>query len=824
MQGEKLMKKMILIMTAACLLAMSAFAASPAKSEAGMGATQRTPNLEKTGPRITADYAREKAARHGGSARLDAVVTSLCNALVCVQLSDAGDFNIGTPDGRSLLYYYPSEPGTSNIVVSIDGQTYPLELNGPGCNGTSTFDSWTNDGTSITANFTINGYIHAQVIHTPTMFNATSGAILTRTVVSNDDPTGAAHTIGVLYEYDTTVDGDDAAQLYLGPNYVNVETCYDAPYAANYWDAIPFSGTLVGRGTITGGQAVTPDHLAFGQWGAFVGVCWNYACSGNPYGDSAVLYKWDESPVPSGGTRNVATYYGVGEIQVAPGDLQLSASIPPLACTPTAGVQPNPFQVLVNVTNTGGSSCNEISVNLSNGAGPGGTGSVTSTNPQYIPALNSGDNSAVSFTVALTANPAGGCVNFTAVISSPNCPANTLNFCVEVPACSPLDCRFPYDASDLGDLFRCNYPTLRTGPAHGLSGVAWLGERITAEANPRIFNADQADDGVNFIGLPWTPCTAEQVQVTVTGGPNYSRYVDCGGHLYLNAWKDGNLDNDFCDELCDGRVSEWIIQDVPVTPGTAMYTVWDPGVNNIGVYAGVFRFRLTSVPVGRFGYGNTDMTICPDCACPGTFGQDSVGEVEDYYIPDAQLAVNLADYSAVSQNGHVELVWSTSSETDNDRFEVMRNDVQVASITSQGNTANGHTYRYSDASVEVGSQYEYTLVSVDLTGARKTLGSRTVTVNNSGSNAVVTEYALHQNFPNPFNPTTQIAFDLVESGHVTLTVYNPMGQEVAKLVNGNLGAGTHSVSFNAASLPSGIYFYRLNVNGFSADMKMLLMK
>jgi hypothetical protein len=388
----------------------------------------------------------------------------------------------------------------------------------------------------------------------------------------------------------------------------------------------------------------------------------------------------------------------------------------------------------------------------------------------------------------------------------------------------PDTCQFPYEVSDLGDLFRCNYPTLPNGPAHGLSGIAWLGANITAEANPHVFDLDAGDDGVVFLGLPWTPCSREQVQVTVTAGPNYDRYLHCGGHLYLNAWKDGNLNNDFCDELCNGQVSEWILQDVLVTPGTANYWVMDPGVTDMGVYAGVFRFRLTSQPVGRFGFGVNDGGVCPSCQCMGTFGQDFLGEVEDYYVPDGQLAAELADYSAVSQNGHVELAWSTASETDNDHFEVMRNDVQVASIHSQGNTASGHTYRYSDASVEVGSQYEYTLVSVDLTGTRKTLGSRTVTVNNGGSNAVVTEYALHQNFPNPFNPTTQIAFDLVESGHVTLTVFNPMGQEVTKLVNGNLGAGTHSVSFNAAGLPSGIYFYRLNVNGFSADMKMLLMK
>jgi hypothetical protein len=392
-------------------------------------------------------------------------------------------------------------------------------------------------------------------------------------------------------------------------------------------------------------------------------------------------------------------------------------------------------------------------------------------------------------------------------------------------ACSvlPDTCQFPYEVSDLGDLFRCNYPTLANGPAHGLSGIAWLGRAITPEANPHVFDLDAGDDGVNFIGLPWQPCTREQVQVTVTAGPNFERYMHCGGHLYLNAWKDGNLNGDFCDELCNGQVSEWIIQDVLVTPGTANYWVVDPGVNDMGVYAGVFRFRLTSQPVGRFGFGVNDGGVCPTCRCMGTFGQDFLGEVEDYYIPDAQLAVNLASFAAGYSDGAVNVSWNTASETQNDHFELTRDGVQIANIHSQGNTASGHQYNYTDTDVSTGAEYTYTLIAVDFAGTRETLGSRTVTANPTHS-AVITEYALHQNFPNPFNPTTQIAFDLVESGHVTLSVFNAMGQQVATLTDADLTAGSHSVSFNATSLPSGIYFYRLNVNGFSADKKMLLMK
>ncbi len=86
------------------------------------------------------------------------------------------------------------------------------------------------------------------------------------------------------------------------------------------------------------------------------------------------------------------------------------------------------------------------------------------------------------------------------------------------------------------------------------------------------------------------------------------------------------------------------------------------------------------------------------------------------------------------------------------------------------------------------------------------------------------EYSLRQNYPNPFNPATTIEFSLKQSGHVKLTVTNIIGQEVATLVNEARNAGTHRVTFDARSLPSGTYFYSITVNGYNEVRKMLLVK
>ena len=94
----------------------------------------------------------------------------------------------------------------------------------------------------------------------------------------------------------------------------------------------------------------------------------------------------------------------------------------------------------------------------------------------------------------------------------------------------------------------------------------------------------------------------------------------------------------------------------------------------------------------------------------------------------------------------------------------------------------------------------------------------------SDPSVVPEAYSLTQNYPNPFNPTTQITFNLPKAGNVTLTVYNTLGQQVATLVNGSLGVGSHTVTFNANNLASGVYFYRLNAAAYSSTMKMMLLK
>lgn len=85
-------------------------------------------------------------------------------------------------------------------------------------------------------------------------------------------------------------------------------------------------------------------------------------------------------------------------------------------------------------------------------------------------------------------------------------------------------------------------------------------------------------------------------------------------------------------------------------------------------------------------------------------------------------------------------------------------------------------------------------------------------------------YWLYQNYPNPFNPVTRIRYGLPKNGYVKLTVYNELGEEVKILQDGYQHANTYESIFDATNIPSGVYYYKLEADGFSDSKKMVIVK
>ncbi len=93
-----------------------------------------------------------------------------------------------------------------------------------------------------------------------------------------------------------------------------------------------------------------------------------------------------------------------------------------------------------------------------------------------------------------------------------------------------------------------------------------------------------------------------------------------------------------------------------------------------------------------------------------------------------------------------------------------------------------------------------------------------------GNTNIPERFALEQNYPNPFNPATVIKYQLPKASNVKIRVFDLLGQEVAKLIDGNIEAGYHQVEFNGSDLASGLYLYKIEADGFTDVKKMMLVK
>ena len=195
--------------------------------------------------------------------------------------------------------------------------------------------------------------------------------------------------------------------------------------------------------------------------------------------------------------------------------------------------------------------------------------------------------------------------------------------------------------------------------------------------------------------------------------------------------------------------------------------------------------------------------------------------LDNYLLEDLIIPVELTSFTAIANNGFVQLNWTTATETNNHMFEIQRQAADgeffsIGFVNGQGTTTETHEYSYIDRTVTTGT-YTYRLKQIDYDG--RFSYSPTVEVD-----VLQTQFILEQNYPNPFNPTTNIRFGIPESGFVKLSVYNIVGEEVAVLLNGNIDSGIHNVTFDARDLPSGAYFYKLHSEKSIEVKKMLLTK
>lgn len=207
------------------------------------------------------------------------------------------------------------------------------------------------------------------------------------------------------------------------------------------------------------------------------------------------------------------------------------------------------------------------------------------------------------------------------------------------------------------------------------------------------------------------------------------------------------------------------------------------------------------------------------------------------YFPDFALRVNPANVTINSSNFTTfrAVVPSVKLYTDTVKFEAAVTPAPSAGALTVSFPGGNILRNYPDSVVvrvnaapgTTPGNYTVTLTGKGPNGTpvhRRTVALTVGLVGISNSNSTPDDFSLSQNFPNPFNPDTKIEYNLKSQTNVKLSVYDAMGRLVSAINKGSQAAGKHYVTFNASSLSSGVYYYKLETPGFTDTKKMLLVK
>jgi C1A family cysteine protease len=197
-------------------------------------------------------------------------------------------------------------------------------------------------------------------------------------------------------------------------------------------------------------------------------------------------------------------------------------------------------------------------------------------------------------------------------------------------------------------------------------------------------------------------------------------------------------------------------------------------------------------------------------------------------LDESNVPVELTSFTAINKGTKILLEWVTSTETNNQKFEIYRRDFEneksndwmlIGFRESKGTTSEQTFYNFVDEITGINATaLEYRLKQIDYNGSYSY--SEIITINNLAPNG----FMLEQNYPNPFNPSTHIKYAIAGKQFVSLKVYDVLGNEITTLANEEKPAGTYEVEFNANHLSAGVYYYTIVTDNFVQTKKMILLK
>lgn len=186
------------------------------------------------------------------------------------------------------------------------------------------------------------------------------------------------------------------------------------------------------------------------------------------------------------------------------------------------------------------------------------------------------------------------------------------------------------------------------------------------------------------------------------------------------------------------------------------------------------------------------------------------------------VPVELTAFYGSYQNGSVILEWITSTETNNQGFEIQRRNENslfepIGFLDGKGTSTNRVTYSFIDKNL-TSKRYSYRLKQIDFDGSFHYSSEVVVDI------PFLENYVLHQNYPNPFNPSTRISFTVPERSLVKITLNDILGREISTLLYEEIAAGTKELEIDGSSLSSGNYFVRMIAGNVQKFQKITLLK
>lgn len=354
---------------------------------------------------------------------------------------------------------------------------------------------------------------------------------------------------------------------------------------------------------------------------------------------------------------------------------------------------------------------------------------------------------------------------------------------------------------------------------YSIGNTAWFGTGGASGATlaNRVYRSATAPDG------PWTFAT---VGAQFSGSVAFSSPSGAG---LVGFWQ---ATNTLSRSLDGGTAYATITPPIGLTRGLyyAPNTSWAWAGTSTGLWRTTDNGNTWSQETLPLGFSSA---VVPSAymTAPATFKFIVGGNAGALFRNTLITPVELTSFTASLQGTDVQLNWVTATEVNNQGFEIQRklvtNGVEgtfapIGFKSGMGSTSDRVEYSFTDNISGLASEkIVYRLKQVDFGGQYEF--SDEVEVSN---NFISTDYVLNQNYPNPFNPSTAITFSLPEDNFVSVKVFNALGQEVAELFNGLKNAGTHSVTFDASDLGSGIYYavLRSSDNKVNRTVKMSLMK